>query len=126
MFRSTEVSESRCVCSLFHPATSRAFYQHLTAPDLIFILTVQLGSWSLQGWIEVAPYRQPFDPQVVRLATFPRLPDFSASGKGSALTQPVPYLACSSTSLGFEQIFKNALTGLNIGGGKGGSDVRPA
>jgi glutamate dehydrogenase (NADP+) len=27
--------------------------------------------------------------------------------------------------LGFEQIFKNALTGLNIGGGKGGSDFSP-
>ena len=27
--------------------------------------------------------------------------------------------------LGFEQIFKNALTGLQIGGGKGGSDFDP-
>lgn len=27
--------------------------------------------------------------------------------------------------LGFEQIFKNALTGLGIGGGKGGSDFDP-
>lgn len=27
--------------------------------------------------------------------------------------------------LGFEQIFKNALTGLNMGGGKGGSDFDP-
>ncbi|KAK2742210.1 nadp-specific glutamate dehydrogenase [Colletotrichum kahawae] len=27
--------------------------------------------------------------------------------------------------LGFEQIFKNALTGLNMGGGKGGSDFNP-
>lgn len=27
--------------------------------------------------------------------------------------------------LGFEQIFKNALTGLAIGGGKGGSDFDP-
>ncbi|MEV5595023.1 NADP-specific glutamate dehydrogenase [Streptomyces sp. NPDC052496] len=27
--------------------------------------------------------------------------------------------------LGFEQVFKNALTGLNIGGGKGGSDFDP-
>ncbi|KAF3356556.1 hypothetical protein VdG1_03836 [Verticillium dahliae VDG1] len=27
--------------------------------------------------------------------------------------------------LGFEQIFKNALTGLNIGGGKGGADINP-
>lgn len=27
--------------------------------------------------------------------------------------------------LGFEQIFKNALTGLNIGGGKGGADFNP-
>jgi len=27
--------------------------------------------------------------------------------------------------LGFEQIFKNALTGLNIGGGKGGADFDP-
>src|SRR3546814_1758953 len=27
--------------------------------------------------------------------------------------------------LGFEQIFKNALTGLPIGGGKGGSDFNP-
>ena len=27
--------------------------------------------------------------------------------------------------LGFEQIFKNALTGLNLGGGKGGSDFNP-
>jgi glutamate dehydrogenase (NADP+) len=27
--------------------------------------------------------------------------------------------------LGFEQIFKNALTGLNLGGGKGGSDFSP-
>jgi glutamate dehydrogenase (NADP+) len=28
-------------------------------------------------------------------------------------------------SLGFEQIFKNALTGLNMGGGKGGCDFDP-
>lgn len=28
-------------------------------------------------------------------------------------------------SLGFEQIFKNALTGQPIGGGKGGSDFDP-
>ena len=28
--------------------------------------------------------------------------------------------------LGFEQIFKNSLTGLPIGGGKGGSDFDPA
>ena len=28
--------------------------------------------------------------------------------------------------LGFEQIFKNALTGMPIGGGKGGSRLRPA
>ena len=27
--------------------------------------------------------------------------------------------------LGFEQVFKNSLTGLPMGGGKGGSDVRP-
>lgn len=27
--------------------------------------------------------------------------------------------------LGFEQIFKNALTGLSMGGGKGGSDFDP-
>ena len=27
--------------------------------------------------------------------------------------------------LGFEQTFKNALTGLNMGGGKGGSDFDP-
>ena len=27
--------------------------------------------------------------------------------------------------LGFEQIFKNALTGLSMGGGKGGSDFNP-
>lgn len=27
--------------------------------------------------------------------------------------------------LGFEQIFKNSLTGLQIGGGKGGSDFDP-
>ena len=28
--------------------------------------------------------------------------------------------------LGFEQVFKNSLTGLTIGGGKGGSDLDPA
>lgn len=28
-------------------------------------------------------------------------------------------------SLGFEQIFKNALTGLNMGGAKGGCDFEP-
>jgi glutamate dehydrogenase (NADP+) len=27
--------------------------------------------------------------------------------------------------LGFEQVFKNALTTLNLGGGKGGSDFDP-
>jgi len=27
--------------------------------------------------------------------------------------------------LGFEQVFKNALTGINIGGGKGGADFEP-
>jgi glutamate dehydrogenase (NADP+) len=27
--------------------------------------------------------------------------------------------------LGFEQVFKNALTGLQMGGGKGGSDFDP-
>lgn len=34
-------------------------------------------------------------------------------------------LAETSCSLGFEQIFKNALTGQPIGGGKGGSDFDP-
>ena len=31
----------------------------------------------------------------------------------------------SSSSLGFEQVFKNSLTGLPIGGGKGGSNFDP-
>ena len=36
------------------------------------------------------------------------------------------YLALARpSSLGFEQIFKNALTGLNMGGGKGGCDFDP-
>ena len=34
-------------------------------------------------------------------------------------------MGCADVSLGFEQIFKNALTGLMMGGGKGGADFDP-
>ena len=38
---------------------------------------------------------------------------------------PLRLRTASSKFLGFEQIFKNSLTGLPIGGGKGGSDFDP-
>lgn len=44
--------------------------------------------------------------------------------KGGLRFHPTVYLGIIKF-LGFEQIFKNALTGLPIGGGKGGSDFNP-
>ena len=44
--------------------------------------------------------------------------------KGGLRFHPSVYLGIVKF-LGFEQIFKNALTGLPIGGGKGGSDIDP-
>ena len=44
--------------------------------------------------------------------------------KGGLRFQPNVYLGILKF-LGFEQIFKNSLTGLPIGGGKGGSDFDP-
>jgi glutamate dehydrogenase (NADP+) len=44
--------------------------------------------------------------------------------KGGLRFHPTVYLG-TVKFLGFEQIFKNALTGLPIGGGKGGSDFDP-
>src|SRR5690554_4189260 len=44
--------------------------------------------------------------------------------KGGLRFHPTVYLGIVKF-LGFEQIFKNALTGLPIGGGKGGSDFDP-
>jgi glutamate dehydrogenase (NADP+) len=44
--------------------------------------------------------------------------------KGGLRFHPSVYLGIIKF-LGFEQIFKNALTGLPIGGGKGGSDFNP-
>src|SRR5690606_4983159 len=44
--------------------------------------------------------------------------------KGGLRFHPSVYLGIIKF-LGFEQIFKNALTGLPIGGGKGGSDFDP-
>jgi glutamate dehydrogenase (NADP+) len=44
--------------------------------------------------------------------------------KGGLRFHPSVYLGIVKF-LGFEQIFKNALTGLSIGGGKGGSDFNP-
>ena len=45
--------------------------------------------------------------------------------KGGLRFQPNVYMGIMKF-LGFEQIFKNALTGLPIGGGKGGSDFDPS
>ncbi|GHD11185.1 glutamate dehydrogenase [Zhihengliuella salsuginis] len=45
--------------------------------------------------------------------------------KGGLRFHPTVYLG-TVKFLGFEQIFKNALTGMPIGGGKGGSDFNPA
>ncbi|WP_231366334.1 NADP-specific glutamate dehydrogenase [Zhihengliuella flava] len=45
--------------------------------------------------------------------------------KGGLRFHPTVYLGIVKF-LGFEQIFKNALTGMPIGGGKGGSDFNPA
>ena len=44
--------------------------------------------------------------------------------KGGLLFHPTVYLG-TVKFLGFEQVFKNALTGMPIGGGKGGSDFDP-
>ena len=58
----------------------------------------------------------------------------AASGSSSTAPSAPTRAACASTRrvylgivkfLGFEQIFKNALTGMPIGGGKGGSDFDP-
>ncbi|MDZ7733005.1 MAG: Glu/Leu/Phe/Val dehydrogenase dimerization domain-containing protein [Acidimicrobiia bacterium] len=45
--------------------------------------------------------------------------------QGRLAVPPVGRTSGSSSSSGFEQIFKNALTGLPIGGGKGGADFDP-
>ncbi|KAK0720520.1 dehydrogenase,NADP specific Glu [Lasiosphaeris hirsuta] len=45
--------------------------------------------------------------------------------KGGLRLHPSVNLSCSLKFLGFEQIFKNALTGLMMGGGKGGADFDP-
>src|SRR3546814_19672323 len=54
------------------------------------------------------------------------LPIYSALGpyKGGIRFHPSVNLGIIKF-LGFEQIFKNALTGMPIGGGKGGSDFNP-
>lgn len=76
----------------------------------------------------VITFRVPWvdDAGVVQVNRGFRVQFNSAIGpyKGGLRFHPSVYLGIVKF-LGFEQIFKNALTGLPIGGGKGGSDFDP-
>ncbi len=74
-------------------------------------------------------FRVPWVDDTRRGSDQPRLPR-AVQLRARALQGRPSFPSHRSTSapckfLGFEQVFKNALTGLPIGGGKGGSDFNP-
>ena len=81
--------------------------------------------WSLSAWF---PFRVPWtdDSGKVQVNRGYRVQFNSAIGpyKGGLRFHPTVNLSILKF-LGFEQVLKNSLTGLPIGGGKGGSDFDP-
>ena len=94
-----------------HPEFEKAkIIERLVEPDRIFTFKVP--------WVD--------DKVQVHVNTGYRVQFNSAIGpyKGGLRLHPSVNLGIIKF-LGFEQIFKNSLTGLPIGGGKGGSDFDP-
>ncbi|MFJ2619600.1 NADP-specific glutamate dehydrogenase [Glutamicibacter sp. NPDC087344] len=107
----TEVFESLEAVSLKHPEYAEAaILQRLCEPERQIIFRVP--------WVD--------DSGKVQINRGFRVEFNSALGpyKGGLRFHPSVYLGIVKF-LGFEQIFKNSLTGMPIGGGKGGSDFDP-
>ncbi|NLO83574.1 MAG: NADP-specific glutamate dehydrogenase [Clostridiales bacterium] len=107
----TEVLESLQVVIDRHPEYMKAgILERLVEPERQIIFRVP--------WVD--------DQGRVRVNRGFRVQFSSAIGpyKGGIRFHPSVYLGIIKF-LGFEQVFKNALTGLPIGGGKGGSDFDP-
>lgn len=107
----TEVFESLEAVSLKHPEYAEAaILQRLCEPERQIIFRVP--------WVD--------DQGRVQINRGFRVEFNSALGpyKGGLRFHPSVYLGIVKF-LGFEQIFKNSLTGMPIGGGKGGSDFDP-
>ena len=107
----TEVLESLQVVIDRHPEYMKAgILERLVEPERQLIFRVP--------WVD--------DQGRVRVNRGFRVQFSSAIGpyKGGIRFHPSVYLGIIKF-LGFEQVFKNALTGLPIGGGKGGSDFDP-
>ncbi|NQD40075.1 NADP-specific glutamate dehydrogenase, partial [Glutamicibacter halophytocola] len=107
----TEVFESLEAVSLKHPEYAEAaILQRLCEPERQIIFRVP--------WVD--------DQNRVQINRGFRVEFNSALGpyKGGLRFHPSVYLGIVKF-LGFEQIFKNSLTGMPIGGGKGGSDFDP-
>ncbi|GGL92817.1 NADP-specific glutamate dehydrogenase [Glutamicibacter protophormiae] len=107
----TEVFESLEAVSLKHPEYAEAaILQRLCEPERQIIFRVP--------WVD--------DNGKVQINRGFRVEFNSALGpyKGGLRFHPSVYLGIVKF-LGFEQIFKNSLTGMPIGGGKGGSDFDP-
>jgi len=107
----TEVFDSLEAVSLKHPEYAEAaILQRLCEPERQIIFRVP--------WVD--------DQGRVQINRGFRVEFNSALGpyKGGLRFHPSVYLGIVKF-LGFEQIFKNSLTGMPIGGGKGGSDFDP-
>ncbi|HAY42058.1 MAG TPA: NADP-specific glutamate dehydrogenase, partial [Micrococcaceae bacterium] len=107
----TEVFESLEAVSIKHPEYAEAaILQRLCEPERQIIFRVP--------WVD--------DAGRVQINRGFRVEFNSALGpyKGGLRFHPSVYLGIVKF-LGFEQIFKNSLTGMPIGGGKGGSDFDP-
>ncbi len=106
-----EVLESLEVVAETHPEyIERGIFESIVEPERIIKFRVP--------WVD--------DNGVVRINRGYRIQFNSAIGpyKGGLRFHPSVYEGIIKF-LGFEQIFKNSLTGLPIGGGKGGSDFDP-
>ena len=107
----TEVFDSLEAVSIKHPEYAEAaILQRLCEPERQIIFRVP--------WVD--------DENRVQINRGFRVEFNSALGpyKGGLRFHPSVYLGIVKF-LGFEQIFKNSLTGMPIGGGKGGSDFDP-
>ena len=107
----TEVLDSLSVVFDKHPEyEARGLLDMLVEPERVILFRVP--------WVD--------DNGVVRVNKGYRVQYNSAIGpyKGGLRFHPSVNLSILKF-LGFEQIFKNSLTGLPIGGGKGGSDFDP-
>lgn len=106
-----EVLESLEVVAETHPEyIERGIFESIVEPERIIKFRVP--------WVD--------DKGIVRINRGYRIQFNSAIGpyKGGLRFHPSVYEGIIKF-LGFEQIFKNSLTGLPIGGGKGGSDFDP-